>query len=136
MKTGVLTAMIFALMVGFPIAAMAGLAPDTDGDGVPDVLDNCSTVPNAAPFDCDTDSDGFGNACTSDFEPDNDTDITDFLSGLYPARQAMGPSRYDGDCDNDTDITDFLNMFYPRFQAMAPGNVPSGLSCAGTVACP
>jgi Tol biopolymer transport system component len=36
-------------------------SPDTDGDGVPDQLDNCPTVPNAD--QADSDHDGVGNAC-------------------------------------------------------------------------
>jgi hypothetical protein len=84
MKVSALTAMFFALVVGFPIASMAGLAADGDNDGIPDAMDNCSTVSNAANF-CDDDTDGYGNACTSDAEPDGDTDINDFLNGFYPA---------------------------------------------------
>ena len=34
---------------------------DTDGDGVPDSIDNCPSVPNADQLD--SDSDGFGDAC-------------------------------------------------------------------------
>ena len=41
---------------------------DEDGDGVPDVEDNCPSIPN--PDQKDTDSDGVGNAC----EPDDDND--------------------------------------------------------------
>jgi hypothetical protein len=36
---------------------------DTDGDGVPDNLDNCKNVYN--PFQEDTDGDGIGDACTT-----------------------------------------------------------------------
>jgi hypothetical protein len=39
-------------------------SPDTDGDGVPDHLDNCRTVPNAD--QADDDFDGVGNACDAD----------------------------------------------------------------------
>jgi hypothetical protein len=36
-------------------------SPDVDGDGIPDQLDNCPTVPN--PDQADTDGDGIGDAC-------------------------------------------------------------------------
>jgi len=36
-------------------------SPDTDGDGLPDLCDNCPAVPNANQLD--TDHDGFGDAC-------------------------------------------------------------------------
>jgi len=44
------------LLGGAPAAA-----PDRDGDGIPDDLDNCPTVANEGQFD--TDGDGVGNAC-------------------------------------------------------------------------
>ena len=39
MKVGVLATMIFGALIGYPIASLAGLAPDLDTDGIPDVLD-------------------------------------------------------------------------------------------------
>ncbi len=41
---------------------------DADGDGVSDVVDNCSEVANASQRD--TDGDGFGSACDADFNQD------------------------------------------------------------------
>jgi len=38
---------------------------DSDGDGVPDISDNCPFVAN--PSQADADSDGIGNACDADF---------------------------------------------------------------------
>src|SRR5213593_1420756 len=72
MKVGVLATMVFAMSIGFPIASFAGLAPDADGDGIPDVLDKCTIDSRNAtpPATCDTDSDGYGNPCDGDFNQD------------------------------------------------------------------
>ena len=56
--------------VGLP--PEAGPPRDTDGDGWPDGVDNCLTVPN--PSQRDTDADRFGDACDADL--DNDRSIT------------------------------------------------------------
>ncbi|MEO8224209.1 MAG: thrombospondin type 3 repeat-containing protein, partial [Gammaproteobacteria bacterium] len=49
-----------------PVHSFAPLlgSGDTDGDGVADVLDNCTLVAN--PTQCDSDGDGYGNACDGD----------------------------------------------------------------------
>lgn len=47
---------VFARTFSVPLAN-----PDTDGDGVPDSIDNCPTVAN--PDQRDTDGDGIGDAC-------------------------------------------------------------------------
>lgn len=49
----------------------AGQAGDFDGDGIPDSVDNCPTVPN--PDQTDTDGDGIGDCCDPD-APDADGD--------------------------------------------------------------
>ena len=45
--TQVLKTALFALALCLPLEAPAGPAADSDGDGVPDVIDNCSAVQNA-----------------------------------------------------------------------------------------
>jgi hypothetical protein len=42
---------------------LSSLTPDGDGDGVPDSIDDCPTVPN--PDQSDADGDGVGDACAS-----------------------------------------------------------------------
>jgi hypothetical protein len=43
------------------------VGPDTDGDGVPDNLDNCPVNSNAG--QADNDGDGIGNKCDNDYVP-------------------------------------------------------------------
>lgn len=118
-----------AVVAGLPLVGFAGPAPDGDGDGIPDVIDTCSTVPNAG--DCDSDVDGYGNACDGDFNNDGlhtGGDITPFIQALQ-ASDLAGDQNCDGLLTGG-DITPFIGAL----QAAAnPG--PSGLACAGTIPC-
>ena len=121
--------MIFALMVGFPIASMGGLAPDADTDGVPDVIDTCSTTPSAG--DCDSDTDGYGNACDADYNSDflhTGGDITPFIALVGSASPAA-----DQNCDLITSGGDIAPFISTLGASSAPG--PSGLGCAGVPPC-
>lgn len=136
MKTGVLTAMIFALMVGFPIASMAGLAPDADGDGIPDVLDNCDQVANAGVGtggNCDTNQDGFGNMCDADLDQTGVVNVKDL--GVWRAQNALGAG---GNLAADMDCSGVINVKdLGRWRSINadPSLFSSGLSCAGTIPC-
>jgi hypothetical protein len=64
---------------GFDLDAVAGVhsldtvgLPDTDGDGIPDVADDCPTVPDSDQRD--TDHNGIGDACQPGGPPDTDHD--------------------------------------------------------------
>jgi hypothetical protein len=108
MKVGVLATMVLATMIGYPIASFAGLAPDGDGDGIPDVLDKCTLDSRNVASPCDTDVDGYGNVCDGDFDQNFAVNSVDF--GMF---------------------------FVPKFKGALGGTIPgpSGLSCAGTAGC-
>jgi len=129
----ILLASLFA--IGFAMSATAGSVQDADGDGVPDVFDNCLNVANGAleapNNQVDTDVDGFGNICDGDFNNSGgNVDLTDF--GLFLADVGNpSTSQFDLDADGDTDLTDF--GVFLGLTGGPPG--PSGLACAGTVPC-
>ena len=145
MKVGVLATMAFATLIGFPIASFAGLAPDGDNDGIPDVLDKCSADPRnaVAPSTCDHDVDGYGNVCDGDFDQNFATNPTDFSNLFIPAFKGFDlspwPQGMDMDCNGVVNPADFSNYFIPKFKGTGPGGGtlpgPSGLSCAGTPGC-
>jgi uncharacterized Ntn-hydrolase superfamily protein len=56
------------LQTEFDAFFAANVALDTDGDGVVDIIDNCTERQNPTQFDAD--GDGFGNACDVDFNDD------------------------------------------------------------------
>jgi len=72
--------------------------PDTDGDGIPDVNDNCPFVSNADQLD--TDLDGLGNAC----DPDDDNDQD--LDGADNCPLVANPDQLDTDMDGLGDACD------------------------------
>lgn len=132
MKVSVLATMVAAtLLIGFPLASMAGTVADTDNDGVVDPLDNCVALANAAPDDCDSDVDGYGNACDCDYNNDYVCGGPDF--GTFSAAFGPGASPADQTCDGIVGGPDF-GAFAAGFGG-PPG--PSGKACAGMVgSCP
>lgn len=109
---------------------------DLDSDGIGDVCDNCSEVPNGpdeAPNDqCDTDSDGYGNACDGDFNDDNYVNGADTMIFFAEWGKSVPPGDPDVDMDCDANIggSDFL-LFIPQYgQQPGPscGN-PRGTPC-------
>jgi hypothetical protein len=138
MRNGALAGVLAALCAaGLAIAAFAGPATDTDGDGVFDVVDNCLARKNPPPSDCDTDNDGYGNYCDGDFNNDKAVNATDFTARFLPDFKA-GTDKVpidgtDMNCNGVVSATDYIPHFLPQFKQGKPG--PSGLFCAGTVPC-
>lgn len=84
---GATIAVGIALALPIGVGTLAGSNPDTDGDGVFDLVDNCVEVFNPAPagtntsdMQTDTDQDGFGNHCDCDYTNNGLVNSQDFLS--------------------------------------------------------
>ena len=93
---------------------------DTDGDGVPDLSDNCIFVANADQRD--TNEDGFGNICDGDFNDDCSTNIADlaiFRGGFLGSDPDLDLNGIGG--VNIADLSIFRGLFLGE-----PG--PSGLA--------
>ena len=74
--TGTPAIIRFSNVVGhFSSWAVVIFTPDTDGDGISDVTDNCPA--DANPDQLDTDADGFGNVCDADDDGDGVPDVSD-----------------------------------------------------------
>ena len=134
MRVSVLTIlMAFLLAAGIPFGVMAGPAPDTDNDTVPDAVDNCLTTANAP--QCDTDADGYGNLCDADVNADGVIDVADYPAidnNIGDTAPFVVPGA-DINCDGTVDIADYPGI--DNNIGGAPG--PSGLWCAGvTTPCP
>jgi hypothetical protein len=122
---------------------MAGPGVDTDNDTVIDSLDNCILAPNvvgngASVHQCDSDNDGYGNACDPDTNNDNIVGIPDFgdFTANFPSSGPAPHTVADLNCDGVVGIPDFGPFTATFTGSGVPG--PSGLPCAGngTGSCP
>lgn len=95
---------------------------DLDQDGIPDVLDNCITVPNPSQYD--PNGTGIGNACNGDFTGDGLVNLAD-QRALQLAVLGLTPKglKYDLNGDGLVNAID-LTLLTQRL-GLAPG--PSGL---------
>jgi hypothetical protein len=124
---------VFAATLAFLLwstPAFAGSAPDSDGDGVVDAIDNCSVVVNTAQDD--TDLDECGNLCDADYTNTGTVNINDFgefVAAFGGTDEEMCHLEPIPNCT--VGINDF-GFFVANFGGN-PG--PSGPS-SGTTACP
>jgi hypothetical protein len=119
--------------LGLVHASFAGVAEDDDLDGIFNWYDNCRVVSNTP--QCDTDLDGYGNACDGDFDNNKSTSAIDFGIFVPDFKKGVDAGKADGtdmECNGVVNALDF-GKFVPNFKAGKPG--PSGLFCAGTVPC-
>jgi len=94
---------------------------DTDGDNIPDLVDNCRLTLNSGQQD--TDNDGYGNMCDADLDNDGFVGIFDFNIFKSAWLSDMGGENYnpsaDFDSDGDVDYADFY-IFKTRWNTSAP----------------
>jgi hypothetical protein len=126
-------ALAFLVVAGLPSLSDAGACPDQDSDTICDADDNCVLKANLSQND--TSSDGYGNACDSDWDNNGPTGATDL--GLWKTH--FGHVNVDAlDLDIDCDE--------PPNQAVGPVDLgcwkvgfggppgPSGRPCADPTA--
>jgi hypothetical protein len=106
------------------------VAQDGDGDGVVDSQDNCVVVAN--PTQLDTNRDGFGNRCDTDYDNNGVCAATDFSAFKAAYLSMVGQPNYNPDVDANGDgviaagdLSIFKNYYLQNVG-------PSGLDCAVT----
>jgi hypothetical protein len=128
------TISLAAVILAWPLAMHAGVAADTDGDGIPDVLDKCTLDSRNVTASCDSDGDGYGNPCDADFDQNFLTASSDFSMFFVPAFKGLDPAPWpqgmDMDCNGIVNSTDFSMFFVPKFKNIpAVGGTAPGPSC-------
>ncbi len=98
--------------------------PDSDGDGVPDAVDNCAQVVNAG--QCDSDGDGYGNRCDGDLTNNGAANAQDTVVFRSQLGRPSSPPAYnsaDLNCNGAVNAQDAV--LFRQLLGKPPG--PSGL---------
>jgi hypothetical protein len=104
-----------------PIIPDPAFAPDSDGDGVIDLIDNCVLVANRDQRDAD--NDGYGSMCDADLNNDHIVNQAD----LALFRQVYGTDNAVADFNGDSLVDDY-DLYILRsqyFQPPGPSNPDS-----------
>ena len=127
-------ALLFCLSIAF--VPQLGLAIDTDKDGVPDAVDNCTLVGNPDQRDTNLAADDdsslegrqrYGNRCDADFNDDGSVDVSDFSNHFLPCYAKGLVQNYPECASSDFDgngvvsFQDFAFSFLPQFIDGSPG---------------
>jgi hypothetical protein len=132
MRLTIFAAMFAFLLWGAP--AFAGSNPDFDGDGVGDVIDNCSEKVNS--LQDDTDGDDCGNLCDADYTQDGIIGFPDFGQFSVCFNVAGCALQQHTEPVDAARVVSFADFGYFATVFNVAGAVgPSGTT-AGTVACP
>lgn len=102
------------------------MAVDTDGDSVPDNMDNCTLVANVNQVD--TDGDGIGNQCDGDFTQDCMIDFLDLGQMKAVFFQNNPPNGADMTGDGPVDFLDLGRLKSVFFTTPGPSGLPN--ACA------
>jgi hypothetical protein len=116
------------------IRSLYGPAPDADGDGIVDALDNCTNVPNPAQLDAD--GDGYGNACDADLNNSGTVTAADFAIMRSVLGQSAGssPTAAAADLNGSGTVTAADFAILRSYLGKPPG--PSGLHPNCPPTCP
>jgi len=102
------------------ILTVYGAAPDTDGDGWVDSLDNCSTLANATQVD--SDNDGFGNRCDADLNNNGATNAQDYVLFRGQLGQPSTPPTYNsGDLNANGAVNSQDYVLFRQLLGQPPG---------------
>jgi hypothetical protein len=107
---------------------------DTDGDGIPDILDNCTLVPN--PTQLDADGDGYGNICDADLNNSGTVTAADFALLRSVLGQAASSSATAAAADLNGSGTVTAADFAILRAALGKNPGPSGLHPNCPPTCP
>jgi hypothetical protein len=109
------------------IHQIQAVGADSDGDGIVETLDNCSSAPT--PSQRDTDSDGYGNRCDADFDQNQIANVGDLaqIERVFFSADPLADLNGDG-------VVGFGDLAIAKALSFRPPG-PSGLGCAGHVPC-